>query len=243
MPMTNSADFWLNLVRLAVILLTLLLAWVTYRSHLLLKEFQPSFNLLLAPAELMVRLLLVSLFLGLAWLSGLPASQLGLTSAHPLRSIGLGLLIGLFSIVAINGLMYGAIRRFGRNIYSPLVIRNILPRRPGEWPKVVLAFIPAVAMEELLFRTLWLGVFEGIMPLPLLVVGTSLLFGLMHQPQGALGVVAAGGLNVMLSLLFIWSGELLLPLTAHYVINLLQVAVASRRREWLENYEHEMDSH
>jgi hypothetical protein len=65
----------------------------------------------------------------------------------------------------------------------------------------------------------------------------------MHQPQGALGVVAAGGLNVMLSLLFIWSGELLLPLTAHYVINLLQVAVASRRREWLENYEHEMDSH
>jgi hypothetical protein len=56
-------------------------------------------------------------------------------------------------------------------------------------------------------------------------------------------VVAAGGLNVLLSLLFIWSGELLLPLTAHYVINLLQVVAASRQREWLDNYEHEMDSH
>lgn len=241
--MTGSALFWLNSVRLVVIFLTLLLAWVTYRSHLLLKEFRPSFNLLLAPAELMVRLLLVGLFLGLAWLSGLPAGQLGLTSAYPLQSIGLGLMIGLVSQVAVNGLMYWAIQRFGRNIYSPVVIRNILPRRPGEWLGVALAFVPAVAMEELLFRSLWLGVFQGITPPLLLVVGTSLLFGLMHQPQGILGMVAAGGLNVLLSLLFIWSGELLLPLTAHYVINLLQVMVASRQREWLENYEHEIDSH
>jgi membrane protease YdiL (CAAX protease family) len=241
--MIDPAHFWLNLVRLVVILLTLLLAWITYRSHLLLKEFQPSFNLLLAPAELMVRLLLVVLCLGLAWLSGLPAGQLGLTSVNPLQSIGLGLAIGLVSQVAVNGLMHWAIHRFGRNIYSPVVIRNILPRRPGEWLGVALAFVPAVAMEELLFRTLWLGVFQGIAPLLLLVAGTSLLFGLMHQPQGALGVVAAGGLNVLLSLLFIWSGELLLPLTAHYVINLLQGAVASREREWLENYEHEIDSH
>lgn len=241
--MTDSAHFWLNSARLAVILLSLLLAWITYRSHLLLKEFRPSFNLLLAPAELMARLLLVGLFLGLAWLSGLPASQLGLTSAYPLQSIGLGLVIGLMSQVAVNGLMHWAIRRFGRNIYSPLVIRNILPRRPGEWWGVALAFVPAVAMEELLFRTLWLGAFQEIISLPLLVVGTSLLFGLMHQPQGVLGVVAAGGLNVLLSLLFIWSGELLVPLTAHYVINLLQVVVASRQREWLENYEHEIDTH
>jgi membrane protease YdiL (CAAX protease family) len=58
----------------------------------------------------------------------------------------------------------------------------------------------------------------------------------MHQPQGLLGMLVAGFLNILLSLLFIWSGELLLPLTAHYVINLLQVAVAYRQKEWLENY-------
>lgn len=234
--MIDPAHFWLNLVRLAVIVLTLLLAWVTYRSHLLLKEFQPPFNLLLSPAELIIRLLLVGLFLVLAWLSDLPADRLGLASARPLQSIGLGLVIGLVSQVAVNGLMHWAIRRFGRNIYSPVVIRSILPRRPGEWLAVALAFGPAVAMEELLFRTLWLGVFQGVMPLLLLLVGTSLLFGLMHQPQGMLGMVAAGGLNILLSLLFIWSGELLLPLTTHYIINLLQVVVASRQREWLENY-------
>jgi membrane protease YdiL (CAAX protease family) len=231
-----SPDFWLNSARLVIVLLTLLLAWVTYRSHLLLKQFQPSFNLLLSPPELITRLLLVGLCLGLAWLSGLPAGQLGLVSAHPLQSIGLGLALGVASQVVVNGLTTLAIHFFGRHIYSPVVIRNILPRRSGEWLGIVLAFWPAVAMEELLFRTLWLGVFQPVVPLPVLIGATSLLFGLMHQPQGVFGMIVAGGLNILLSLLFIGSGDLLLPLTAHYVINVLQVVAASRQRAWLENY-------
>jgi membrane protease YdiL (CAAX protease family) len=234
--MTVTPHFWLYVVRLIVILLSILLAWLTYRSHLLLKELQPPFNLLLAPSEFMARLLLVGLCLALAWLSGLPASRLGLTSVQPLQSIGLGLTIGLGSQVAVNGLTHWAIHRFGRHIYSPAVIRNILPHHSGEWIGVVLAFWPAVTMEDLLFRSLWLGTFQDIVPLPILIGGTSLLFGLMHQPQGVLGMLIAGLLNILLSLLFIWSGELLMSLVAHYVINLLQVVVAYRQKEWLENY-------
>jgi membrane protease YdiL (CAAX protease family) len=209
---------------------------LTYRSHLLLKEFQPPFNLLLAPSEFVVRLLLVGLCLMLAWLSGLPASQLGLASSQPLQTIALGLTIGLVSQVAVNLLTHWAIHHFGRDIYSPMLIRNILPRRPGEWILVALAFWPAVVMEELLFRSLWLGAFQDVVPLPVLIGGTSLLFGLMHQPQGVLGMLIAGLLNILLSLLFIWSGTLLMPLLAHYTINLLQVVVAYRQKEWLENY-------
>lgn len=236
--MNPSADFWLNSVRLATVLLTLLLAWITYRSHLILKEFQPPFNLLLSPPESLARLLLVGLCLGLAWFSGLPARQFGLLSPQPLQSIGVGLVLGLIVQVAVHGLTSWAIARFGRKIYSPVVIRNILPRRPSEWFWVALAFIPAVAMEELLFRSLWLGLFQGLIPLPLLIGVASLLFGLMHQPQGLLGVMTAGGLNILLCLLFIGTGELLPPLLAHYVINLLQVVAASRQREWLENYDY-----
>jgi membrane protease YdiL (CAAX protease family) len=234
--MVETGHFWLNVVRLAIILFTILLAWLTYRSYLLLKEFQPSFNLLLSLPEFIARLVLIGLCLALAWLSGLPASQLGLTSIHPFQSIGLGLVIGLVSQVAVNRLTHWAIHRFGRDIYSPAIIRNILPRRPVEWIGVAVAFWPAVTMEEVLFRSLWLGAFQDIVPLLLLIGGTSLLFGLMHQPQGLLGMLVAGFLNILLSLLFIWSGELLLPLTAHYVINLLQVAVSYRQKEWLENY-------
>jgi membrane protease YdiL (CAAX protease family) len=91
-------------------------------------------------------------------------------------------------------------------------------------------------MEELLFRLLWLGVFSPVIPLPLLIIGASILFGLMHQPQGLLGVVTAGGINILFSLLFVWTGELLVPLVAHYTINLLQVIAAHRHKDWLENY-------
>jgi membrane protease YdiL (CAAX protease family) len=91
-------------------------------------------------------------------------------------------------------------------------------------------------MEELLFRTLWIGGFGAVVPIPLLIIGTSILFGLMHLPQGQLGILVAGGINILFSILFIWSGQLLLPLTTHYTVNLLQLVIAYQQRNWLENY-------
>ncbi len=227
---------WPILARLTILLLTALLAWVTYRSHMLLKEFQPDFNLLLSPAETGVRLGLVGFCLFLAWLSGLPAAQFGLTPARPLWAVGVGLAAGVTIQVAVNLVTTWAIHRFGRHIYSPLVVRNVLPARPLEWLLVPLALAPAVAMEELLFRMLWLGAFEGVLPWSILILGTSIIFGFMHQPQGKLGMLVAGGINILFSMLFIWSGNLLAPLVAHYTVNLLQLVVAHFQRDWLENY-------
>jgi membrane protease YdiL (CAAX protease family) len=234
--MINFSVPWLPLTRAAIIILSVLLAWVTYRSHRLLKHYQPEFNLLLAPPEFVMRLVLVGLCLLLAWLSGLPARQLGLMVNSPVQTIGLGAAIGAAVALLVNFLSYWSIKHFGRHIYSPLVIRNILPRHPAEWGLVAAAFLPAVAMEELLFRTLWLGGFSDIVPLSLLVVGTSILFGLMHQPQGQLGVIMAGGINIFFSILFVWSGQLLLPLTAHYVVNVLQLVMAHFQREQLNEF-------
>jgi len=232
-----NTDFaWLTLTRLAILILTGLLAWVTYRSHLLLKEFQPDFNLLLSPAESVVRVLLVGLCLLLAWTSGLPATQLGLVIQEPGRTIGIGIGLGLATVLAVNWLTQWGINRYGRDIYSPLLIQNILPRRGREWVLVGFAFMPAIAMEELLFRSLWIGGFRDVLPLPLLIMGSSIIFGFMHQPQGKLGMLLAGVINVLFSILFVWSGQLLLSLTAHYTVNLLQLAVAHYQRDWLEQY-------
>jgi hypothetical protein len=41
---------------------------------------------------------------------------------------------------------------------------------------------------------------------------------------------------VLFSFLFIWSGQLLLILVAHYTTNYLQLVIAYHRRDWLENY-------
>lgn len=231
-----TSNFWLSLTQATILILTLMLFAVTYQSNRLLRRFQPDFNLLLSPPELAVRLLLVGGCFFLAWLSGLPLSQLGLTLPHPWRSLGLGLAVGITIQIAVYTITAWAIHHFGRTIFSPLVIRSILPHSSLEWIAVSLAFVPAVGMEELLFRMLWLGVFQDVLPWPLLIGLTSIIFGFMHLPQGLLGVILTGSINILFCLLFIWSGELFVPFVAHYTINLLQLIVASRQRVWLEEY-------
>src|SRR5436190_2138905 len=69
-----------------------------------------------------------------------------------------------------------------------------------------------------------------------ILVGLAAIFGLMHSPQGVLGVILTGVLGMWLSLLFLWSGGLILPLVAHYVINFLQLLKAQAESAWLETY-------
>jgi hypothetical protein len=236
MSLLNLPDFWLNLTRLLILLFAALIGWMTYRSHLILKEIRPSFNLLLSWPETVARLALVGFCLFLAWFSGLPAAELGLTFKNPWRSLSLGLGVGLITQLVVSMATYQAIKYFGPQIYSPWLIRNILPRQAHEWLLVTLAFLPPVVMEELLFRTLLIGGFQSIVSLPVLIVGTSIVFGLMHLPQGKLGVVVAGIINALFCLLFIWSGALLVTVSAHYILNLLQVVAAKFfQPEWL-NY-------
>jgi membrane protease YdiL (CAAX protease family) len=223
----TSPDFWLNISRLATLLFTAFIAWMTYRSHLLLKEFRPDFNLLLSLPETIARLIMVGFCLFLAWLSGLPAADLGLTVTNPCWSLSLGFGLGLLIQLIVSLITFQAIKYFGPGIYSSWLIRNILPRHRNEWLLVALAFLPPVAMEELLFRSLLIGLFQEIMPLPLLILATSIIFGLMHQPQGRLGMIGAGAINIIFCLLFLWTGELWVPLVAHYTVNLLQVVAAS----------------
>ena len=236
MEILNSAWLWLNLTRLLILLFTGLIAWMTYRSYLLIKQVTIEANLLLSLPESIARLVLVGFCLFLAWLSGLTLTQLGLVVEHPCRTIGWGLAIGLIVQLTTNLITIQTIKIFGRDIYSPWLIQNILPRRSSEWPLVALAFIPPVLMEELLFRTLLIGVFRDILTLPILILVTSIVFGLMHQPQGKLGMIIAGVINVVFCILFVWSGQLLLTFVAHYTINCLQIVFAFHQRTWLENY-------
>jgi membrane protease YdiL (CAAX protease family) len=66
-----------------------------------------------------------------------------------------------------------------------------------------------------------------------LVVGTALLFGWMHGPQGPLGVIMTAAVSILLAALFLWRGSLLPPLMAHYVVNVLQLLVAHRKLDRL----------
>ncbi len=221
---------------LGILVLTSGLAWATYRSNQILKNYKPDFNLLLSIPELITRLILVSICLLLAWSSGLSQEQLGFVSPNLLWSTGIAIGLGILLQAIINPLMQAIINRFGAHLYSPIVVQSILPRRSIEWIPVSLALIPAVAMEEILFRTLWLGVLGTVLPIPILIVVSSIIFGFMHQPQGTLGMILTGTINIIFCLLFIWRGELLIPLVTHYIINMLQLVVAYRNQDQLTQY-------
>jgi membrane protease YdiL (CAAX protease family) len=218
--------------------LTAFIAWATYRSAQVLRQMQVDFNLLLLPAENLLRVGLVVACLILGWASGLPREQFGWTSRAPLADLAIGLAVGILAQVVLNALTNWALSRFGPGIYSPIVVLSILPRRQEEWAPVLLALFPAVLVEELLFRSLLLGGLAVVWPVPVLIAGTALVFGWMHSPQGRLGVIMTAAVSLLLAALFVWRGSLLPPLATHYVVNVLQLVVAHGQRDELERLRH-----
>jgi membrane protease YdiL (CAAX protease family) len=212
------------------------LSWATYQSGRLLRSIPLRENLLLAPVENVVKVALVGLCVGLGLLSGLPAARLGWTLDHATRDLALGLGVGLVAQMLANALTLWAIAGFGKAVYSPVVIKNIIPRSRRDWLLVPIAMFPAVLLEELLFRSLLLGGLGALVPPLLLVVPLGVIFGWMHQPQGPLGMLTAATLGILLSLLFLWTGGLLAPLVAHYVINTLQLVRAREVWPWIQEY-------
>ncbi|MBM3128127.1 MAG: CPBP family intramembrane metalloprotease [Chloroflexi bacterium] len=231
------------LFTLGTLLLLAFLAWGTWRTALALREMTPDFNLLLLPAENLLRVGLIGVCLGLAWISGQSFAQFGWQSLDLSRDLLAGCFVGIVGALSVPRLTRGAIARFGAAIYSPIVVKSILPRNSREWFLVPLALIPAVLLEELLFRSLLLGGFGAFAPPLALAFIWSILFGAMHLPQGALGIVVAAALGLVLSILFLATQSVIAPFIAHYAINLLQLVWASRAQTWLGNYGGNSGSH
>jgi len=91
---------------------------------------------------------------------------------------------------------------------------------------VLMALLPAAALEELLFRSLPLGGLTWLVPPWWLMWPLALFFGLLHWPQGAWGVVGTTLAAIVLSLLFLATGSIWAVLAAHYIFNVLQIVAA-----------------
>jgi membrane protease YdiL (CAAX protease family) len=214
------------------VLLTILLASAvsiaTYRSARLLQVWKPDSNLLLLMSENVVRLLLIAICIGLGWLSGLPPAQLGWSFAGWQITIVQGLLWG----AGMAGLFYVTtqfiIATTGERYYSPVVVEAMLPRNARELGLTAIAMVGVVMAEELLFRSLLLGGLQPIAPAMMLLLLTSLIFGILHLPQGVWGMVGATAAGVLLGSLLLWNGSILAPIAAHYVTNMAQIVQATR---------------
>ena len=121
----SSPDLWLLLSQLFTLLFTAFIAWLTYRSHLLLQELDPTVNILLSWPETVARTLMVGICLFLAWMSGLGPERLGLTVTNGWWSLGIGVTAGIATQWGVNLVSQQAIKRFGQAVYSPTILKNL----------------------------------------------------------------------------------------------------------------------
>jgi membrane protease YdiL (CAAX protease family) len=88
--------------------------------------------------------------------------------------------------------------------------------------------VGAGVSEELLFRGFlfwYLGFFFPQLSLVQLVVISSLLFGICHVYQGAIGIVATGVLGAVLMWMYVSTESLVLPIAIHALIDLRILAI------------------
>lgn len=224
-----TINFWLFTI--LTFALVAFLSYGTYATARLLRSWRPDRNLLLLPAENLLRLVLITLCIILGYLSGVPLAQLGWVFPAVGQQLLWGTVYGfglaLFFYLSTKWL----VKVTGQRFYSSVVIQAITPRSTRELLLVLLVMAPVVLVEELLFRSLLIGGFALLLPLPWLIIGWSILFGLLHAPQGLWGMLGAGLGGLVLSILFVVQGSILLPIVAHYVTNCVQVIQAMRLHE------------
>ena len=206
----------------------------SWAAAALLRRQPLAYNPLLHPLENLGRLVLVGICLLLSRVSGLPDAAFGFVDPDPAANLLLGVACGLV-LLGLNH--YGTrwvLRRWGAGTYAPALLRAMLPGSSREWLFAAPALLLAALGEELLFRSLALGGLAAFWPALALAVVFSLAFGLAHLPQGKLGVVGAGLLGFLLSLLFLWRWSLLACTVAHLLVNLGQLYTGERELRWLE---------
>ena len=139
-----------------------------------------------------------------AWSAGLVATGLAVTAAFRVAGPRLGL---------------GESR----------LLRDLLPRTPRERATFAGLSLAAGVGEELAYRGYVIPVLAGLVGSPVAIALSSLVFGLLHAYQGALGMVRTATLGWVLAVGFLASGSLWPPMAAHAILDLLLgMALAER---------------
>jgi uncharacterized protein len=204
------------------------LGYSTWRTALLLRTWRPPGNPLFFPADQILHIALCVACVGLGILSGAPYSQLGWFAPQPGRVVLLGVVAGLLLAAFFYAATRWVVARTGDRYYSSVVVEMMAPRSRREMALVAVAILPAVLLEELLFRSLCVGGLGVVAPAAALVLAGALIFGLMHSPQGDWGMTGAALAGLLFGVMFLWAGSLLLPIVAHYVVNVVQLWGAGR---------------
>ena len=155
------------------------------------------------------------------WVSWL----LAVLAARPAVTAGvvIGMIVGVVVLTVIGVI---AVRKEGDEIISVGDIQSILPRNRQELVLGGLLSINAGVVEELLFRlALPALLFATTGNAVISVVGSVLLFGVMHSYQGVAGIVITTVIGALFMALYVLSGSILVAIIAHAVLDLRSLVV------------------
>jgi CAAX protease family protein len=160
-----------------------------------------------------------------AWRSlarGLTMEDLGLSQQNGARIV-VGAVAGA---VLIGGLQWLNLRRIGRmEGEAPELLRKLANRL---LPVNLLEYLPYAALaitagvcEEFVYRGFAVAAFsQAGLPLWLVVIVSSMLFGLAHAYQGRSGIISTGTFGVILALGRVWFGNLVPVMIWHAGLDL-----------------------
>ncbi|SDJ43085.1 Membrane protease YdiL, CAAX protease family [Halovenus aranensis] len=159
-----------------------------------------------------------------AWYFEIPGDAIGVTA--DVRAAVVGVVFGAVLWMA-NELATTVADAVGAS-YDEGVRQLLAPDSTGGWAVLFGVALPLIAVsEELLFRAALVGVPADGFGLNAWVLAgvSSVLFALGHGAQGRVGVAVTGTLGFVLAAGYVYTGSLLVVVTAHYVLNAVEFLV------------------
>jgi uncharacterized protein len=193
-------DFWLILLFLSVVI-----PWRGYtrlKKLLALPSVDTREKLILYAVTIAFQWVLVGLVAWRSLVRGLTLQELGLGSQNWVGTV----VVGVLGAILIGGLQWLNLRRIGRmEGEAPELLRKLAKRL---LPVNFLEYLPYSALaitagvcEEFIYRGFVIAAFSWVgLPLWLVVIVSSILFGLAHAYQGRGGILSTGIFGVLLAI-------------------------------------------
>lgn len=203
-----------------------------YRSLQQTTQTGPGLRMTAYRSSITRQWLMVALALGVLLVAGIPLTDVGLAPEVRFLSDlapGLGLLVALATGLALLLRQWPAARR---RVLRP--VAALLPRTTTERRVFAAVAVTAGVTEEIVFRGFLLVYLTEVVPqmsIGAAMVVSSVLFGLAHTYQGALGVLFTGLAGYWLAGLFVVTGSLLLPVVVHALVDLRLLLVLPRESD------------
>lgn len=147
------------------------------------------------------------------------AGVLGLVGEHPDAAAGfaIGIAIAVLAVLVLSV----TLARGNPDIMTVGDIAAMMPRNRRELPWGAALSVNAGVVEELMFRlALPVLAYAVTGSAAIAVVGSIVLFGLLHVYQGVWGVLATMLIGAVLMAVFLVTGSILVPIVLHVLVDL-----------------------